>query len=188
MPTKEEDQLVEQYLKFCANPLRGEEQVLKEYELLKHHPRITSLAFYRPDILMVGTDQIMVYSKQQLRVIGEMIIFFIRRQVDEYWETDFRFVNVTNPLMSKATDKQPSQVTHMHPHIIVGDHDLIECPNGRLCISKGQFGVYAAMRKGEMHVAAPRMVEILEVYPSGSTYADAEKWPELEFGGGKSDA
>jgi len=181
-----EDDTVLQYLYLCANPLRGDDEIMREYEALKCHPRIKSIGFLRPDVLMVGTDEIIITYKGNQYYIGEFIIFLIRRQVDCYWETEFRFWNVTNPLyfFPEKEGTQP-QVGYIHPHIMPANDELLGCPNGALCIAKGQFGVHMHMRKGEMHLAAPRLIEILETYPTGHPYTDASEWPIWE---GKSDA
>jgi hypothetical protein len=173
----QEDDMILQYLYLCANPLRGDDEIMQEYEALKHHPRITSLGFLRPDVLMVGTDEIIITYKNQKYLIGEFIIFLIRRQVECYWEVDFRFWNVTNPISFANDDEGNPVVNYVHPHITPANDDILGCSNGALCISQGQFGVFQYMRKGEMHLAAPRLIEILETYPTGTAYHDADNWP-----------
>lgn len=176
----DESKIVSAYLKFCSNPLRTEAQIRDEYDALVHHPRIMSIGFYKPTIMMIGTDAITVNSNGLRRLIGQMIFFLVRKQRGGYWEVDFRFINATNPLMSNPEDGSSPKPTYMHPHISVGGYKPIAHDTGRLCIQRGQFDVYAAMRKGEIHVAAPRLIEILEVYPSGVAYRKAENWPTLE--------
>jgi hypothetical protein len=51
---------------------------------------------------------------------------------------------------------------------------------GQLCISQGQFGVYQFLRKGEIHYAVPRILEILRTYGEGHPYAKVSCWPKLE--------
>jgi hypothetical protein len=171
------DNLLARYLHFCANPLRDNEQIAAEYAELVSHPRVTTVAFYRPDVLMVGTDEIIINFKQRKFLIGEFIIFFIRRMVDGYWHVDFRFWNVTNTLRSVEYTGHPPIPTFIHPHILVAKDKLLECPNGSLCISKGQFSVYQHIRKGEIHRAVPRLIDILEIYPTGQEHHSADNWP-----------
>jgi hypothetical protein len=181
MPQDTEQAVLEQYLEFCANPLRGPDVVRTEYETLVHHPRVVRVGFYNPDIMMIGTDSIIVTTEDGLkRVIGQMILFFIRREIDGYWEVSFRIGNVTHPItIERARNGQATgnSSTYVHPHVVASSHEEIEFVTGNLCINQGQFSVYTAMRKGEMHVAAPRLIEILEVYPTGCPYHGAEAWP-----------
>lgn len=170
---KVEEDVLLRYLYFCSNPLRGDEQVAVEYEMLKAHPRVTGVAFYRNDVLMVGTDEIILRETGSKYVIGEFIIFLIRKRVGMYWEVDFRFWNITTTLTN-----DDSGVVYIHPHIFkaVKDNPL-DCPNGALCIQKGQFDVYQYIRRGEIHHAVPRLIEILETYPTGTAYREASNWP-----------
>lgn len=174
----DEDDIILQYLYLCENPLRDDDQVLREYEELKHNSRVTNIAFLRPDVLMVGTDKIVVQSEGVKYLVGEMIIFLIRRKVDGYWEVDFRFWNVTNPIYIDDTDYSPENVNYIHPHIKPTYDDVLGVPNGALCIQSGQFSVYQYLRKGEMHLVVPRLIEILETYPTGTPYGEASTWPE----------
>jgi hypothetical protein len=181
-----DDDILLQYMYLCENPLRGDIQIELEYHQLINHPRVMSVAFLRPEVLMVQTDEIIVSDKGR-RLIGKFIIFLIRRQIAGYWEVDFRFWNVSNPILiedddPEATDKD---VVFIHPHIMPAKDDLLGCANGALCISKGQFAVYQHMRKGEMHLAVPCLIKILESYPTGVTYLDAQHWPLWK--GGKDD-
>ena len=173
-----EDDILLQYMYLCANPLRGDAQIEIEYDLLKNHPRVTSVAFLRPEVLMAQTDKIIVSDKGK-RLIGEFIIFLIRREIAGYWEVDFRFWNVSNPILIEADDPEATDqdVIFIHPHIMPAKDDLLGCANGALCISKGQFAVYQHMRKGEMHLAVPCLIDILESYPTGQPYYDAYEWP-----------
>jgi hypothetical protein len=183
MPKQSYTSLLQQYQTFCANPLRGVAQVAKEYEELTHHPRVKNIGFYAPDILMIGTDSIVVRSMGVDYEIGEMIIFFVRRQVNGYYNVDFRFINITHPIVVQVDADELPAVTNMHPHISAS---VITSPvygltplTGKLCISHGQFDVQAAIRRGEMHVAVPRMIEILECYDEDNAYISVRFWPEL---------
>lgn len=174
-----EERFIEQYVRLCASPLRGEAEIVNEYEALKHHPRVTGLSFYRPDVLMVGTDEIIIEYQQQKYYIGDFIIFLVRRQVGGYWDTDFRFWNVTCPLCHKRQGAV-MEGFYIHPHIIQATDELLDCDNGELCISRGQFTIYQHLRKGEMHRAADRLIEVLEVYPTGKAYQEPYYWPKWE--------
>ncbi|OGG41497.1 hypothetical protein A2837_03265 [Candidatus Kaiserbacteria bacterium RIFCSPHIGHO2_01_FULL_46_22] len=172
--TESEDDIKLQYLCFCENPLRSTDQILRDYEVLKAHPRVTGIAFHSPYVLMIGTDEIVVTENHKKRLIGEFIIFLIRKKVESYWEIDFRFWNVTNTL---TVSVEGNESVYVHPHIYVTDDDFIGCPSGQLCINHGQFDVYQYIRRGEMHYAAPRLIEILETYPTGTAFHGADNWP-----------
>ena len=170
-----------QYLYFCDNPLRDDQQVMREYDLLVNHPRVTGVGFLRPNVMIVSTDSIII-SDQGRRLIGEFIIFLFRHKTDGYWEVDFRFQNVTNPLSFEEKDSTDEVVAeegrmYMHPHIYAADDDVLGCPNGALCIDKGQFGIYQHLRKGEIHLVTPKLIETLETYPTGTPYMAAYSWP-----------
>lgn len=171
---KSEEELLLRYMYFCSNPLRDDEQITAEYEMLKSHPRVTGLAFYRDDVLMIGIDEIILTENGSKYLIGEFIIFLIRSRIENYWEVDFRFWNVSGCRMNEQT-------IYIHPHILKTDPDgYLDCPNGKICISRGQFNVYQYLRRGEIHNAVPRLIEILETYPTGTAYHKASNWPLWE--------
>lgn len=181
MSVDPEMQLRERYVRLCANPLRGEAQILEELEELKGHPRVKYVGFRGEHVLLVGTDLLVVKDEFRLhRKIGEFIIFLLRRESGGYWETDFRFWNVTNPLTYEVDEGRDYEVGWIHPHIMPADDQLLSCPNGALCISRGQFPVHQFMRKGQMHLAAPALIDILETYPTGTPYKEAHYWPLME--------
>lgn len=170
-----------QYLHFCKSPLRSHKQILEEYEELKAHPRVTNLGFLKPHILMVGTDKIIINSNGIKYLIGEFIIFLIRKENKGYFEVDFRFQNVTNPVTDLGGVDGYSPV-YMHPHIVAGESGELGCANGPLCISKGQFGIYQHLRKGEIYQATDQLIRILEIYPTGKAYHEVWYWPQLKEG------
>lgn len=172
MASSNEKSTIRSYLALCANPIRDEAQVLREYHELAHYPRVVTIGFYRPDVLMVGTDPMVIQYEGHRYNVGEFIIFLIRRKVGNYWETGFRFRNVT---VAPRGDRLA-----MHPHILVALDGLLPCLNGKLCISRGQFPVYQMLRKGEMHRVVRRLIEILEMYPTGLPYEDVGHWPRVE--------
>lgn len=173
-------EFIPDYLDFCANPLRGEAEILRECEILKNHPRVKYLAFSKSNVLMVGTDEIIITHKGKRYLIGEFIIFIGRKEVAGYWEVNFSFMNITNPIIKRSDDfyNEAFSELRMHPHIATlhgSDRHMI----GKLCISRGQFPVFQYLRQAKIHLAVPRLIEILEVYPTGSPYTSVENWPVL---------
>ncbi len=181
----QEAEVMKNYLALCSNPLRGDDQLLAEYEELKQNPRVKIIAFYRADIMMVGTDEIVVTVGGTKYCIGEFIIFLIRKKDKGYWKVDFRFQNATHAQHTYDMSGQLITNTYHHPHIMDMKCGIIDAPSGRLCINKGQFSVYQHMRKGEMHSATSCLIEILETYPTGNPYRAATSWPEWR--GGRTD-
>jgi len=178
MLNQAENEIINQYLQLCRNPLRSDEQVRQEYFALKHHPRVTNIGFSK-DVMVVGTDMITISYAGAVHEIGEFIVFIIRRQVGDYWDVDFRFRNVTHIRQRKIAITGKMDFCH-HPHIAAAWDTLLASPNGRLCINSGQFGVYQHLRKGEMHHAIPLLIELLEIYPTGTAYLSVETWPIKE--------
>ena len=172
--------VVEQYVAFCAGPLRDATQSRAEYEILVNHPDVTFVGFHNPSVLMVGTPPIIIEHRHNEYLVGEFIIFLVRHRVGRVWEVDFRFFNVTNPLNSECGLPHYYQ----HPHVLADSHPLIEGVAGRMCIQRGQQAVYQHIRQGKMHLAAPRLVTILRIYGTGNPYQGVEFWPKL-IGGKK---
>jgi len=165
-----------QYLNFCANPLRDEKQLTEELNTLAALPFVVSLKFYNPITLMVGTQSIVIVHNKGRYEIGEFIFFIIRRRIGRVWETGFRFLNVTHPM---TDDVGNNYFDCMHPHIAIEKYPAINTPTGRLCIARGQFGVYQYIRKGEIHFAVSRLWEILHTYGTGTPFSDVTNWPKL---------
>lgn len=176
MTQKSLDPFTEQYLAFCANPLRDNQQTITELPQLASLPFVKMLRFYNRSILMVGTDSVIIENNGHQYDVGEFIFFLIRRRVGRWWHTDFRFMNVTYPPPDPKEDED-YYFAYLHPHIMAYPYTPIKATTGKLCISRGQFGVYQYLRRGEMHLAVPRLWEILHAYGTGSTYEDVEHWP-----------
>jgi hypothetical protein len=177
MTTAVYDDFTAKYLMLCANPLRDDTQVKSELEELKRNPRVKCLGFYSKDILMVGTDEIILIDKGTKHLIGEFILFLSRRYDRGYWKVAFRFWNVNGLMYLKDEEGRTKGEGRIHPHILQSESPMLTCPSGELCISQGQFGVYQYMRKGELHYATQRLIEILETYPTGRPYLEASHWP-----------
>lgn len=166
------------YITLCANPLRPNSQVISEYEQLKAHPRVNTVGFL-DDVLMVGTDNISIIYQGVQYLIGEFVIFILRRQVANYWEVNFRFWNVTHPVWLSSSHGK-ADICVPHPHILPAQDSVLDCPNGILCMTRGQFSIYQYIRKGEIHKAVPLLIEILEIYPTDQPYLDVTNWPVWE--------
>lgn len=132
--------LLESYLQFCANPLRGREQVMKEFHTLLAHKMVTGIAFHNESVLAVGTKKILIVDPETdyLHVIGEFIIFLVRHRVGRTWQVSFAFQNTTNALVKLYKEKDVCCEEHlMHPHITGSHyHPFIDAVHGTLCIKK----------------------------------------------------
>lgn len=175
----EHREMAEKYVKLCENPLRGRSQILHEYEQLINNPRVQQIAFHGKEALMVGTDNIVINHEGCDYSIGEFIIFLVRQKKGKYFEVAFRFFNTSNYFVEREIYGAPTNKC-MHPHIILKDSDVLTCSNGTMCISEGQFPVHQYLRKGEMHLAVPEIINLLETYTESGAYVEIQNWPELE--------
>lgn len=178
MITARETKLRRRYLDLCRNPLRGDKQVSREFDELINHPRVVGINMLKTEVLMVGTDPIIITDRRREYEIGEFIIYLIRKPTGQgYWETDFRFWNVTGSIYPDGEIRSHDKVVYVHPHITPMRDKKYPFPNGKICIERGQFDVYQYIRLGQMHWAVDRLFEILETHTSGGAYLDPCNWP-----------
>lgn len=163
--------LVRQYLAFCSNPLRGEEQLRREFEVLAGLPKVKRVAFYNPHTLIIGTTLVTIRHPEHgtYHDVGEFLIFLIRKRVERAWEVTFRFNNVSGDIYGNSG--------YHHPHITSTKYDGLDFDTGGLCIQKGRFHVYQHIRKGEIHLAVPLLIDILHTFTVDYPYHDLSNWP-----------
>jgi len=174
--------MLEQYQRFCANPLRNDATLKEEFEALMRVEGITRVAFMDDETMVLGTELITMVGPKthKLYEIGEFLIFLFRKRKGRIWEVSFRFHNVTQtPSQRWKHDGSYYRTEYAHPHILIGDFPSIAVPTGTLCIQQGKFHVYQHLRKGEIHLAAPIFMQILNSYGPGRPYYPLGHWPKI---------
>lgn len=166
--------IVATYLRFNTNPLRSAAVVQKEFDVLCATPGIKQVAFYNEHTLMLGTENIVIFDPETdtAREVGEFLIFIRRYYANPWWDVSFRFRNITYAI----EDGYP----HLHPHILRSEYPAIDIPTGELCISRGQYYIYQHIRRGEMHLVASLLLDILRTYQLLGPYQPLWHWPEYE--------
>ena len=175
-----EQVVLQQYLEFCASPLRTEQSIKDEYQQLLRNPDVTHVAFHKPHILMVGTKMIVIHDDDKDYEIGEFIIFLTRKRIERVWETSFNFTNYTHPINRPNKKGEPEDVA-MHPHIVWWSSEIeseIEAKAGDLCIANGQMPIYQALRKGYINTAVAHLIVVLQTYCE-RPYLSVDHWPQV---------
>lgn len=165
------DSVQAQYLRFCANPLRDAATVATEFDLLCAVPGIERIAFLNEHTLVLGTRHIVIYDPETRthRDVGEFLIFIRRYYENPTWDVAFRFQNITRDLYGNSG--------YMHPHIVYSDYDKIPTPTGGLCIQRGRYHIFQHIRRGEIYLVAPLLLEILDTYNMHGPYHELYNWP-----------
>ena len=173
-----EQVVLQQYLEFCASPLRTEQSIKDEYQQLLRNPDVTHVAFHKPHILMVGTKTIVITSNDIEYEVGEFILFLIRKRVGRVWETRLRFANMLHP-PHEFNGKHVLETIIMHPHIMGVEDSDIDFPTGELCIASGQLPIYQSLRKGYINTAVAHLMVVLRTYGTGAPLRTIEHWPQI---------
>lgn len=173
-----EEDVLRQYLTFCASPLRTEQSIKDEYQQLLRNPDVTHVAFHKPHILMVGTKSVVIENNKKDYEIGEFILFLTRKREGRVWETGFRFANVTNPIC-EFNGQHVLETIIMHPHIMGFKYDDIALSVGELCIANGQLPIYQALRKGYINTAVSHLMVVLHTYGTGVPFRPVEYWTQI---------
>ena len=166
--------VLEQYVRFCSNPLRNTEVVRTEFAELCAVPGVNQIAFYDAHTLILGTEHIILPdpTTKKLHDVGEFLIFIRRFYVNPTWDVSFRFRNITRDLYDGSG--------YMHPHIVWNTFDEIEVPTGGLCIQRGKYDIYQFIRRGEIHLVAPLLIDVLKTYNPSGPYHELDNWPEYQ--------
>lgn len=169
-------QLRERYANFAVSPLKTRAEVNESFDKLLHVPGIVSVEFHEDDILMLGTEDIIIQypPHNSWHSVGNFIIFIVRYYANDYWNVAFRFFNASNQLYGFGFGA-PGDV-YLHPHIITTTYDLIEAPTGKLCIVDGYHHIYQRIRRGEIHLAAPLLLQVLRTYDRHGEYISLTNW------------
>ena len=178
------EELLAQYLHFARSPLLTEDAIRQDFARLVSNPRVTSVGFVdEGTVLMVSTDDVVIEYQEDFYVIGQFYIFIVRDpDEDGYSQCGFRFWNHTKPLIIPFcivdVDGQGTYIETLcpHPHMYVADDCLLPFPNAELCISKGHIPVLHDIQKGNIAQAVIALIEILEIYPTGTAYKKVELW------------
>lgn len=170
--------MLAQYIEFCASPLRNATEIEAELEELQKNPDVKYMAFHKPHVLMIGTPLLVIHWKGIDYEIGEFIIFLTRKRDGRVWETGFRFANVTNSIELCDMEGVVRDIC-IHPHICQDEYLDIGLHVGELCISNGQNIVYQSLRKGFINKAFVHLWAALKIYGTGKPFFKIEDWPSL---------
>lgn len=170
--------ILAQYIEFCASPLRDIASIEAEFETLQRNPDVKFVAFHKPHILMLGTSLLVIPWEGTNYEIGEFAIFLIRKREGRVWETGFRFANVTNAMVLFDGEGIARDLC-MHPHMYTDRYNDIDIPVGELCISSGQHVIYQSLRRGLVNKAFTHLWATIQIYGTGRPYCEIEGWPLL---------
>ncbi len=178
------EELLSHYHHFARSPLLTDSDIEQDFYRLVSNQRVTSVGFVDDGtVLMVGIDDVVIEYQEAFYVIGQFYIFIVREQDEKgYWQCTFRFWNHTKPLVFTCDivgdDGQNTRIETLcpHPHMYVADDCLLPFPNAELCISKGYIPVLHDIQRGSIAQAIIALIEILEIYPTGTAYKKVELW------------
>lgn len=170
--------LRKQYVDFCYSPLRSDGQIEEDFERLISHPQVTTMCFIRPQVLAIGTTEVVIEYQNREYVIGQFAILLQRSKERKSWQTSFSFLNPSGSISTTFNDLES---TYLHPHIKLEYDEYLDLPVGKLCIEQGQIRIYTAIREGKLYTAFILLYRILQMY-------DAEfPFVKIDNGWGESD-
>lgn len=167
-----------QYIELCKNPLRGPERIKREYGQLVSHPLVRHVGFYKPAVLMVGIDDVIIRLDDKRYNIGQMIIWLVRSMEDGMHSKSpkcgYYFSNATKIVRTKGG----STVHHPHVYNNLDGKEFISEQHGSLCINTGDAQpILNALKVGNLASATTYIIDVLHTYPTGCPYASANLWP-----------
>lgn len=178
------------YVELCWSPLRDTNTINEELIELLENPLVSHVAFYDDDCglddtLMVGTRSIIVYDSvyEVHRYLGKFIIYLTRCRIDRHWSVEFNLVNIdSRPMLHEVDDVTgeswvSKEYPNPHPHMTTAEH-LIFGTVAKICIGSGRFQILQHLRKGELHHATTRIIDLLHTLGPDSAYLEVQYWPE----------
>lgn len=174
MSTEETEELVERYIRFCDNPLRGRDAIKKEFVRLCNDEGVSHVGFHSSSTILIGTKPVYCLDEETDREydLGEFIILITRRRQQFHWDIDYRFINTTIDPKGRKDDRK-----YIHPHIALEHDPNLQMENGRLCISKGSFLIKQSIRVGRIDIAAAKLIDILYTYHD-NPFLQIEFWEQ----------